>query len=213
MLTVLVTNTKGGCGKTTLATNLAGAFAASGYRTVLADSDRQRSSLRWLERRPSARPRISGLDWRKEITPVPGGTQRLVIDVPGALGRKQVKAMVGHADIVVSPVLPSVFDEETTRRFIRDISRIGSIRKSKRALAIVGNRVRTRTRSAQQLDLFLEEFGQATVAWIRDSQLYATAAQEGLSIFDFGTKRAAGFKPDWRPLLALIDEVTGRVEG
>lgn len=212
MLTVLVTNTKGGCGKTTLATNLAGAFAASGFKTVLADSDRQKSSLDWLARRPEELPLIIGLDWIDEVTALPPNTQRLVIDVPGALRRKQVKALVGISDIVVAPVLPSVFDEDTTRRFIQQLERLKSVRKAKRTLAIVGNRIRQRTRAADRLDVFLDELGYKSVTRLRESQFYTTAALRGVSVFDIHTRRADQFKLDWKPLLALIDRTTEQID-
>lgn len=212
MLTVLVTNTKGGCGKTTVATNLAAAFAASGFATVFADSDRQRSSLRWVERRPATLPAITAVDWVKQVKRIPKGTQRLVIDVPGALRRAQVKALVGRSDIVVAPLLPSVFDEETTRRFLKNLGKIKSVRKSKRALAIVGNRIRSRTRSARRLDVFLDGLGLTSVTRLRETQFYPTAALGGLSIFDLGLHRADDFKLDRRPLMAFIDEVSQRVD-
>ncbi|MEO1250178.1 MAG: ParA family protein, partial [Pseudomonadota bacterium] len=51
MLSILVLNLKGGCGKTTLATNLAGACAAHGLKVALAEVDRQKSALTWLKSR------------------------------------------------------------------------------------------------------------------------------------------------------------------
>src|SRR3990167_581927 len=99
MLTVLVANTKGGCGKTTIATNLAGAFAVAGFETVLADCDRQKSSLGWVERRPGSMTDIKSVDWTQEITPLPAKTQRLIIDAPAALKRKQVEELVHMADM------------------------------------------------------------------------------------------------------------------
>ena len=118
MLTILVTNTKGGCGKTTIATNLAGAFASADLRTVLADCDRQKSSLAWVSRRPSSAPPIGVVNWSKEISPLPARTERLVIDAAAGLRRKNVEELVRMADIVLLPVLPSVFDENATRQFL-----------------------------------------------------------------------------------------------
>src|SRR5687767_2783172 len=118
MLTILVANVKGGCGKTTIATNLAGAFAVAGRRTMLADVDRQRSSLGWIGRRPPGAAAVAGLDWSKAVDGAPRGIERLVIDAPAALKTKQIEELVDLADMVVLPVLPGAFDQQATERFL-----------------------------------------------------------------------------------------------
>lgn len=206
MLTVLVTNPKGGCGKTTLATNLAGAFARTGFETVLADCDRQKSSLAWLALRPDRVPPIRGLDWTKAIGKVPKSARRLVVDAPAAVRRKDVQDLVRTADVVVIPVLPSLFDETTTRKFLGVLDKLKPIRKNRRAVALVGNRVRLNTTAARQLDTFLSEIDRDPTAQIRDSQMYPTAAASGLSIFDMAPSRTEKLVADWRPLLRFIGE-------
>ena len=54
MKRILVANAKGGCGKTMLATQIAGHFASQGRRVLLADYDRQRSASDWLGCRPAS---------------------------------------------------------------------------------------------------------------------------------------------------------------
>lgn len=206
MLSVLVTNSKGGCGKTTIAVNLAGAFANTGLKTALADCDRQKSSLGWASRRPPSAAAVSAVDWTKTISPPPKKTQRLVIDAPAALRRKRLLELVRMADIVVLPVLPSVFDENTTRRFLEMLDKLKPIRKNKRAVAIVGNRLRARTKAAEHLDRFLDGVGHRVVTRLRDTQFYPAVAVCGLSLFDLRTQRAENFVQDWRPLLAFVDE-------
>ena len=61
MRKILITNNKGGCGKSTLATNLAAYFANEGVTTSLADYDEQGSSVEWLDRRSDKVPKISAL--------------------------------------------------------------------------------------------------------------------------------------------------------
>lgn len=207
MLSVLVTNPKGGCGKTTLATNLAAAFAHTGFATVLADCDRQKSSFSWAYRRPPKAPAVEVVDWTKKIGKLPKGTQRLVIDAPAAIRRKEVRELVRTADVLVVPVQPSLFDEATTRGFLRVLDKLKPIRNNKRVLALVGNRVRSRTRAARELDAFLEAVGHEAVTRIRDSQTYPTAAAAGLSVFDMGSRRIESFVADWQPLLRLLGRV------
>ncbi len=208
MLTVLVTNTKGGCGKTTIAINLAGAFANASFKTVIADCDRQKSSLGWISRRPKGFPAIRAVNWAKDTSNLPAKTQRLVIDAPAALRRKQAEELVRMADVIILPVLPSVFDENTTGKFLRTLEGMKPVKKGKRAVTVVGNRIRTNTLAAERLDEFLIGEGYTAVARLRDSQFYPTTALGGLSLFDIKTKRAANFLQDWRPLLAYIDQVT-----
>ncbi len=211
MLTILVTNSKGGCGKTTIATNLAGAFANADFRTVLADCDRQKSSLGWVSRRPPPAPAIGAVNWSKDISPLPARTERLVIDAAAGLRRKNVEELLRMADIVLLPVLPSVFDENTTRRFLGLLDKLKPIRKDRRAVAVIGNRVRARTKASERLDRYLAGIGQRAVTRLRDTQLYPTAALAGLSLFDMGTRRVDNFLQDWRPLLSFIEDNSGRM--
>lgn len=204
MLTVLVSNIKGGVGKTTIATHIAAAFAAGGAATVLAEVDRQRSSLGWLDRRPAGAAAIRGLDWVKEIGDAPKGTERLVIDAPAAMKPKDVELLVRQADVVVLPVLPGAFDEEATERFLKKLEELKAIRKNKVPVAVVGNRLRPRTKSAERLDVFLSGVGHTVVARLRDSQVYPDLAATGLTLFDLTTKRAADIKADWAPLMTYI---------
>lgn len=205
MRTVLVANTKGGCGKTTIATNLAAAFAVRGLRTALADADRQRSSLEWTQRRPRDAAPILPLDWAKSDPEPPAGIERLVIDAPAALKMKDVEALVRLADAIVLPVLPSSFDEAATARFLGRLDELKPIRKSRAALLIVGNRVRPRTRAATRLAAFLAEHGQRTVATLRDSSAIVDAATAGLGLFDLRGVRSREVRADWAPLIDAIE--------
>jgi chromosome partitioning protein len=206
MLSILVANIKGGVGKTTVATHLAAAFAATGRQTVLADVDRQKSSLGWLARRPVTATVIAALDWTKEIGSVPKGTEVLIIDAPAALKAKDVEQLVAEADVVVLPLLPGAFDEQATERFLKKLEELKPIRKSRKAVAVVGNRVRARTRAADRLDTFLGTVGHRVVTRLRDSQAYPDAAAAGLTLFDQKAKRLADLRQDWAPLIAFIED-------
>ncbi len=148
-----------------------------------------------------------GVDWAKDITDIPRGYRRLVIDAPAALKTKQIEDLVKMADLVVLPVLPGAFDEQATQRFLGKLDELKSIAKHKKAVAVVGNRMRARTKAADRLDQFLGGIGHQVVARLRDSQIYADAAATGLSLFDMPGKRAAEHRSDWAPLLGCIDGV------
>jgi chromosome partitioning protein len=207
MFTVLVANIKGGCGKTTVATHLAAAFAVAGSTSLLADADRQRSSLGWIARRPAGAARLSGLDWTKEPGKVPAGTERLVIDAPAALRAKQVEELVRLADVIVLPVLPGAFDEQATLRFLGKLEELKAIAKGRKSVAVVGNRMRARTKAADRLDTFLAGIGHGVVTRIRDSQVYADAASTGLSVFEMKGRRPADCRADWEPLIGYLEGI------
>jgi chromosome partitioning protein len=204
MLTILIANSKGGAGKSTIATNLAGAMAVAGHEVLLADADRQKSSIAWAERRPlTARP-ITVADWSKDVGEAPKRITRVLIDGPAGLRKDDFDSLVALADLVVMPVLPSVFDEEASAAFLKKLEAVKSVRTNKKGVAIVGNRMRDRTRAAARLDRFLGGIGHAVVARLRDSQAYGEAAATGRSIFEMKGVRGE-VRQDWQPLIDYIE--------
>jgi chromosome partitioning protein len=151
MTTILVATVKGGSGKTTISTNLAAALANGGGRVLLADLDRQRSATEWLARRPKTAVAIDGVDWSKEIGRAGPDHDYVIMDAPAALKTRQIEDIVGLADRIIVPVVPSAIDEAATLRFLRKLDDIRAIAKGHKPVAIVGNRVRTGTRSAERL--------------------------------------------------------------
>ena len=205
MITILVANVKGGCGKTTVATHLAAAYAVAGKETLLADVDRQRSSFAWVERRPETAAKVAGADWSKDIVKPHKGIARLIIDAPAALKRGQIEELVDLANLIVRPVQPGVFDEGATRRFLDRIEELKAVIKGKKPVAVVGNRLRPRTRASDRLDHFLAETGHRVATRLRDSSLYPECAQSGLTLFDLPGKRVAEVRADWAPLLTFLE--------
>ena len=203
MTIILVATVKGGSGKTTVSVNLAAALAGSGVPVSLADVDRQRSSLEWLSRRPSSAPSIYGLDWTREIGRIPSSAGVLVVDTPAALRGKQVEELVGLADRILVPIVPSVFDESATRRFLGKLDDIRAVSKGGKPVGIVGNRMRAGTRSAERLSAFLATTRHRAVAELRDAQAYLDVAESGLGVFDRGSLRFRALRDDWEPLLAF----------
>jgi chromosome partitioning protein len=208
MLRVLITNIKGGCGKTTIATNLAAAFAAGGFITGLAEVDRQRSSLSWLKLRNGHGRAIEGLDWRKEVGDTPADLRRLVIDAPANLRMRHVDDLISEADLVVVPVLASVFDEGSTERFLAKLDELKPIRKGRKTVALVANRLRPRSKATQRLETFLERLGQPIAARLSDRAIYGELAVQGLSVFDIDGHLARPVRDEWRPLLNAIEEIS-----
>ena len=206
--TVLIANLKGGCGKTVLATTLAAALAGRGASVGLADADRQKSALRWTKRRPADAAPITALDWTKASAAGdrPKGLDWLVIDAPGALRGARAADLVAEARAVLIPLAPSFYDLDATRRFLKDIEDLKRIRKGKTMVRLVANRVRARTRAANDLDAAFAELGSPPLARISDRSAYGDLAAQGLSIFDRPTRALAPLRDQWTPIL---DALTG----
>jgi len=207
VISVLVVNAKGGCGKTTVATNLATAFANAGLRTGLAECDRQGSSLKWLKSRPATAAAIEALDWRKGRGEVPKNLARLVIDAGAGVDSERVRTLLKDADMIVMPVLPSVFDEAATKRFLKRVDELKPVQKGRKPVMVIGNRVRANTRAARELDEFLASLGHDVVTRLTDRALYQDVARQGLGIFDLPPSRRASVIDDWLPMVRRIEEI------
>ena len=207
MLRVLVTNIKGGCGKTTIATNLAAAFAAGGFATGLAEVDRQRSSLAWLKLRDARAARSPGSTGARRSATAPAELRRLVIDAPANLRMSHVDELIGEADLVVVPVLASVFDEGSTERFLAKLDELKPIRKGRKTVALVANRLRPRSKATQRLETFLRAARAADRRPAQRSAVYGELAVQGLSMFDIDGQLVRPVREEWRPLLNAIDEI------
>lgn len=200
---ILVINSKGGAGKSTLTSNLASYYAVRGYRTALFDFDRQMSSVRWLERRPQH---------AAEITGVTGWTfrgvdsfERVIMDPPAQIPTKDMVMLVARSDVVIIPVLPSPIDIHAAADFIRDLLIDGKIRHSSTPVCVVANRVRTNTLMFDQLRKFLGSLKIPFVATFRDSQNYTHASMKGLGIFEMNRDLVARDLEHWRPLIDWIE--------
>lgn len=209
MRTVLVASSKGGAGKSTVATNLAAWFALDGKRTVLIDADRQKSSSHWCEKRaplPTAVLPVDGSrrNWDKQV---PGGVQRAVVDAAAGDMADELEPFLAIADAVLVPVNPSIIDLEATVTFLNSLAGHPRVKKGKLPVGLVGNRLKPWTSNSQQAISQLKAWPYPLVAELRDTQAYVLMVALGKSVFDYHSEQLRSHQDDWAPLLKWLKKV------
>lgn len=202
---IMVLNAKGGCGKSTLATNIASYFATQGAAVALADYDPQRSSLDWLDRRPENREPIAAVaGFESGLRKAPRNADILVIDAPARSHGAELTDLVKHAETIVVPVLPSTIDMQATTTFLEELKNQHKIAKKQAKVAVVANRVRENTLIFDDLDEYLTKVRVPYVAALREAQNYVRAYTRGLGIFELPEYLAWPDWEEWEPLTAWL---------
>jgi chromosome partitioning protein len=201
MTVILVANSKGGAGKSTVASNLAGFYAAQGERPMLGDLDRQQSLRSWLERRPSSAAPISS--WEQSAGGAarpPGDATHIILDSPAGLEGAALRDAARHASKVIVPLQPSLFDIQATHRFLTRLADVG-VNPAGGRVALLATRVDPRTRAAAQLDAYVKDIGVPFLGYLRDTQLYVQLAAQGLTLWDIAPSRVAQDVEQWLPVI------------
>ncbi len=208
MKTVLVASSKGGVGKTTIATHLAAQSAVAGQRTVLVDADPQGSSTRWAQRRAGMPTAVLPIDGtrRNWLKLVPDGTQRIIID--GAAGQMgtDLESYLDQASAVLVPVLPSALDIEATVPFLNTLAKHPRVRKGQLPVALIANKLKPWTNASQQALEVLNSWSIPVVGQLRDSQAYVMLTGLGRSLFDYNSQQVREHQEDWQPVLKWLNK-------
>ncbi len=203
MPVIVIANPKGGVGKSTFATNLAGYFAAQGHKVMLGDADVQQSSRSWLELRPASLPKIEA--WEIEdghVAKPPKGTTHIVLDTPAGFSGKRFDKVMQIADKVIVPLQPSIFDILATQEFLKTLKQA----KGKFDLGIVGMRVNGRTRAADQLTHYVNGLGIPVLGFLRDTQNYVQLAANGATLWDVAPSRVEKDVEQWQDILQWVEK-------
>jgi len=211
---ILFANSKGGCGKSTLATNLASYYAHRNISTTLIDYDPQGSSTQWLKQRSPHAPKINGIqafkaasssstrNWHMKL---PRDTRRVIIDTPAGLDGNQLIEQIKLSNIIIVPVLPSPVDIHAATRFIGSILLSGQFKQQNKQLVVLANRVRKNTRVLDKLDRFLNSLRLPQVGSIRDTQNYIYCADMGMGIVDLPPSKSQSDLQEWHDLVAWLE--------
>lgn len=212
MRTILIINSKGGSGKTTLTTNIASYFASQSIRTSILDCDPQGSSLQWLRNRPSqdihganGAPTSSSAPLSSMKMWIPDNTETLIIDAPAGTKGMLLQNLVRRSNFIVIPVAPSPIDIHATAGFIKDLYLTGGARNTKAKIAVVANRVRTGSPGYEPLERFLTALKLPFLSRISDSDNYIRAVQKGLGVFEMEESQTLPERQEFMPILRWLE--------
>ena len=208
---IMVLNAKGGCGKSTLATNLASYFATvKGKKVALADYDPQQSGLDWLERRPERVAPIHGLAAHKTgLRGVPKGTDIVIIDAPARSHGKELDTLIKHSETILVPVLPSSIDMQAVAKFLEELLPAAQ---KKAKVAVVANRVKENTLIFEELDDYLADLRSPYIGALRDAQNYVRAYSRGLGIFELPEYLAWPDLEQWEEITDFLNSSRSRLK-
>lgn len=214
MRTILVINSKGGAGKTTVSTNIAGYYASQKSRTAIMDCDPQGSSLQWLRVRPAQAESIHGANAAppKGATPlssikawIPENIETLIIDAPAGVKGLLLKDLVRRANYILIPVAPSPIDIHATADFVKDLFLSGGARSSKAQVAVIANRVRSSSPGYEPLERFLTALRLPFLSKISDSENYIRAVEKGLGVFEMDEASTLAERQEFLPIFRWLD--------
>ena len=211
---IVILNPKGGCGKSTLATNIAACYAKRGSQPAIMDYDPQGSTIAWLKRRPDNLPAIHGIAAYKKTMQatrswqlrIPEDTVDLIVDSPASITHDDLRELTRDSSSILVPVLPSSMDIDAASKCIADLLLVAKVNRNEGKLAVIANRTRKNTRSFARLMRFLDSLGIPIIAVLRDSQNFVHAAERGMGMHEMQPSRV-------RPDVAQIDKVVTWLDG
>ncbi len=206
MRSVMILNSKGGSGKSTVATNLASYYASQGNKVILVDLDPQASSLDWLASRPSGRGLISGIDGAAGQYRLPRNADYVIYDTPAAVQGVELSALLRRAQSIIIPVLPSPIDMRAATPFIKKVLDNNRVARKEARVALIANRCREHYNIYHQLDSYLRKVRKAPfISVLRETQNYVRAAERGLGVFELPPYAVRKDLDQWDPIIRWLN--------
>jgi chromosome partitioning protein len=211
---IVILNPKGGCGKSTLVTNIAACYATRGGAPAIMDYDPQGSAMAWLTRRPRDNPAIHGIAaFKRTMTAtrswqlrVPEETDNVIVDSAAGISHDDLRELTRDSSSILVPVLPSMMDTHAASRIIADLLLVAKVNRNEQKLAVIANRTRKNTKSLAKLMRFLDSLGIPIIAVLRDSQNFVYAAEQGIGIHEMQPSRV-------RPDVEQIERIVAWLDG
>ena len=206
MRSIMVLNSKGGSGKSTIATSIASYYASQGKKVLLVDFDPQASSLDWLAARPSGRSTITGIDGANGHFRAPRSVDYIVYDTPAAVHGAELNALLRRAQSIIIPVLPSPIDMRAATPFVRKVLDNGRVARKEARVALIANRCREHYNIYHQLDSYLRKVRKAPfIGALRETQNYVHAAERGLGVFELPPYMVRKDLDQWDPIIRWLN--------
>ncbi len=205
---VALLNQKGGVGKTTLATHIAGELALRGQQVILLDADPQGSALDWTQRRSQqGLPRLFsavGLareTLHQEAPELARRSDHVVIDGPPRIAALARSALLA-ADCVLVPVQPSPYDLWASSEMVALIREAQVFRPALHAAFVINRRVSTTVIGREARSALAEQPLPSLQSEIRQRIVFADSVAAGQLVRELAPDSAAA-----REVTALTDEL------
>jgi chromosome partitioning protein len=206
MRSIMVLNSKGGSGKSTIATSIASYYASQGKKVLLVDLDPQASSLDWLAARSGGRSTITGIDGTGGHFRAPRSADYIVYDTPAAVHGAELSAFLRRPQSIIIPVLPSPIDMRAATPFVQKVLGNGRVARKEARVALIANRCREHYNIYHQLDKYLRKVRKAPfISALRETQNYVRAAERGLGIFELPPYLVRKDLDQWDPIIRWLN--------
>ena len=205
---IAVSNGKGGTGKTTLATHIAGELAMQGSAVILIDADPQGSALDWTQRRSqNGLPRLFsavGLareTLHQEAPELARRCDHIVIDGPPRIAALARSALLA-ADLVLIPVQPSPYDVWASAEMVSLIREAQVFRPTLRAAFVINRRVSTTVIGREARGALADQPLPSLLSEVRQRIVFADSVAAGRLARETAPDSAAA-----REIAVLTDEL------